>query len=126
MRADGPFWDFRKWMLALSDTLVVPVVNPVPQKTCTETGCPRVASSVRLTSLPASCQTPSAASYALTAGSSTPTKGSWMESEKPARYVRPGWFTTHIFNRLVSGLTRLGVSVWGSRELRVRGRRTAA
>jgi deazaflavin-dependent oxidoreductase (nitroreductase family) len=40
------------------------------------------------------------------------------------RYVRPGWFTTHVFNRLVAALTRAGISVWGSRELRVRGRTT--
>ena len=40
------------------------------------------------------------------------------------RYVQPGWFTKHVFNRLVRRLTRLGVSVWGSRELRVRGRRS--
>ena len=39
-----------------------------------------------------------------------------------ARYERPGWFTHHVFNRGVRGLTRLGLSVWGSRELRVRGR----
>lgn len=39
-----------------------------------------------------------------------------------ARYVRPGWFTTHVLNRLVRRLTRWGVSVAGSRELRVRGR----
>jgi len=38
------------------------------------------------------------------------------------RYVRPGWFTTHVFNRTVAGLTRMGVSVWGSRILAVRGR----
>jgi deazaflavin-dependent oxidoreductase (nitroreductase family) len=38
------------------------------------------------------------------------------------RYLEPGWFTQHVFNRLVVRLTRLGVSVWGSRELRVRGR----
>lgn len=38
------------------------------------------------------------------------------------RYVRPGWFTRHVFNRIVAALTRAGVSVWGSRELRVRGR----
>ncbi|MEO8693479.1 MAG: nitroreductase/quinone reductase family protein [Acidimicrobiales bacterium] len=38
------------------------------------------------------------------------------------RYVQPGWFTKNIFNRIVAGLTRLGISVWGSRELRVRGR----
>ena len=38
------------------------------------------------------------------------------------RYVEPGWFTRHVFNRSVALLTRMGVSVWGSRELRVRGR----
>jgi deazaflavin-dependent oxidoreductase (nitroreductase family) len=40
----------------------------------------------------------------------------------PDRYVRPGWFTTHVFNRIVAGLTRLGLSVLGSRVLEVRGR----
>src|SRR6266576_4691118 len=39
-----------------------------------------------------------------------------------ARYLEPGWFTRHVFNRLVVVLTRLGLSVRGSRELRVRGR----
>jgi deazaflavin-dependent oxidoreductase (nitroreductase family) len=38
------------------------------------------------------------------------------------RYLRPGWFTRHVFNGAVAGLTRLGISVAGSRELRVRGR----
>src|SRR5688500_15293572 len=37
------------------------------------------------------------------------------------RYIRPGWFTRHVFNPLVSGLTRLGISPRGSRKLRVRG-----
>ena len=37
---------------------------------------------------------------------------------------RPGWFTTHVFNRAVAGLTRLGLSVWGSRVLEVRGRKS--
>jgi deazaflavin-dependent oxidoreductase (nitroreductase family) len=41
-----------------------------------------------------------------------------------ARYVQPGWFTRHIFNRSVRGLTRIGISVAGSRELRVRGRKS--
>jgi deazaflavin-dependent oxidoreductase (nitroreductase family) len=35
---------------------------------------------------------------------------------------RPGWFTTHVFNRIVAGLTELGISVLGSRVLEVRGR----
>ena len=39
-------------------------------------------------------------------------------------YQRPGWFTRNIFNRIVAGATRLGVSVWGSRVLQVRGRTT--
>lgn len=37
-------------------------------------------------------------------------------------YREPGWFTRNVFNRAVAGLTRAGVSVMGSRELRVRGR----
>jgi deazaflavin-dependent oxidoreductase (nitroreductase family) len=39
-----------------------------------------------------------------------------------ARYVEPGWFTRNVFNRAVRRLTRWGVPVAGSRELRVRGR----
>lgn len=38
------------------------------------------------------------------------------------RYVKPDPFTKHVFNRIVSGLTRAGISVWGSRVLVVRGR----
>jgi deazaflavin-dependent oxidoreductase (nitroreductase family) len=40
------------------------------------------------------------------------------------RYVRPGWFTTNVFNRIVAGLTRMGISVLGSRMLAVRGRKS--
>jgi deazaflavin-dependent oxidoreductase (nitroreductase family) len=40
------------------------------------------------------------------------------------RYVAPDWFTRNVFNRLVAAFTRLGISVWGSRVLEVRGRRT--
>jgi deazaflavin-dependent oxidoreductase (nitroreductase family) len=39
-------------------------------------------------------------------------------------YQRPGWFTKHVFNPLVAGLTRLGLSVAGSRVLEVRGRKS--
>jgi deazaflavin-dependent oxidoreductase (nitroreductase family) len=39
-----------------------------------------------------------------------------------SRYLQPGWFTKHIFNGAVRGLTRIGLSVAGSRVLRVRGR----
>jgi len=35
---------------------------------------------------------------------------------------RPGWFTAHVFNPLVGALTRLGLSISGSRVLEVRGR----
>jgi deazaflavin-dependent oxidoreductase (nitroreductase family) len=41
-----------------------------------------------------------------------------------AHYRKPGWFTRVIFNGLVAGMTRLGISVWGSRVLRVKGRKT--
>ena len=41
-----------------------------------------------------------------------------------AYYRKPDWFTTHVFNRAVAVMTRMGVSVWGSRVLRVRGRKS--
>lgn len=40
------------------------------------------------------------------------------------RFQEPGWFTKYVFNRLVAALTRLGVSVAGSRVLEVRGRKS--
>jgi hypothetical protein len=39
-------------------------------------------------------------------------------------YQRPDWFTRHVFNKVMQGLTRLGVSVRGSRVLEHRGRRS--
>jgi deazaflavin-dependent oxidoreductase (nitroreductase family) len=39
-------------------------------------------------------------------------------------YRRPGWFTRHVANRIVIGLTRIGISVLGSRVLEVRGRKS--
>src|ERR1700674_2224055 len=39
-------------------------------------------------------------------------------------YQRPDWFTKNVFNRVVALFTRLGISVWGSRILRVRGRKS--
>ncbi len=49
-----------------------------------------------------------------------------METGSPATAdfarKRPGWFTTHVFNGIVAGLTRLGISLLGSRVLEVRGR----
>ncbi|QUQ68435.1 nitroreductase family deazaflavin-dependent oxidoreductase [Kutzneria sp. CA-103260] len=39
------------------------------------------------------------------------------------RYIEPKR-ATNVFNQLVAGLTRLGVSVWGSRVLAVRGRKS--
>jgi deazaflavin-dependent oxidoreductase (nitroreductase family) len=41
-----------------------------------------------------------------------------------AHYRAPDWFTRNVFNRIVAGLTRVGLSVWGSRVLEVRGRKT--
>jgi deazaflavin-dependent oxidoreductase (nitroreductase family) len=43
----------------------------------------------------------------------------------PDRHYRePGWFTKHVFNPTVAGLTRVGISVLGSRVLEVRGRKS--
>jgi deazaflavin-dependent oxidoreductase (nitroreductase family) len=36
----------------------------------------------------------------------------------------PDWFTRNVFNRVVNLLMRLGISVWGSRVLEHRGRRS--
>src|SRR5690348_17952675 len=41
----------------------------------------------------------------------------------PSRYVEPSRMD-HLFNRTVAALTKLGISVWGSRVLYVRGRST--
>jgi hypothetical protein len=46
-------------------------------------------------------------------------EGCWQNGGMAEHYQRPGWFTTNVFNRLVAGLTRLGVSVYGSRVLEV-------
>jgi deazaflavin-dependent oxidoreductase (nitroreductase family) len=49
-----------------------------------------------------------------------------MQTGSPAtaHYARkrPDWFTAHVFNPLVARLTRLGLSIAGSRVLEVRGR----
>lgn len=41
-----------------------------------------------------------------------------------AHFKEPGWFTRNVFNRLVALLTRLGLSVAGSRVLEVKGRKS--
>jgi deazaflavin-dependent oxidoreductase (nitroreductase family) len=45
-------------------------------------------------------------------------------SRVPERYIRPDWFTQNVFNPLVHWLTGLGLSVYGSRTLAVRGRKS--
>ncbi|MEU0836719.1 nitroreductase family deazaflavin-dependent oxidoreductase [Streptomyces sp. NPDC005969] len=37
---------------------------------------------------------------------------------------KPGWFTVNVFNPTVAWITRRGISVWGSRVLAVRGRKS--
>lgn len=39
------------------------------------------------------------------------------------RYIKPK-SATNTFNRVVAGLTKLGISVWGSRMLAIRGRKS--
>jgi hypothetical protein len=45
-----------------------------------------------------------------------------MANQPGERYLAPGVFTRNVFNRIVALLTAAGVSVMGSRVLRVRGR----
>jgi deazaflavin-dependent oxidoreductase (nitroreductase family) len=40
------------------------------------------------------------------------------------KYKRPGWFTRNVFNRMVHGLGRLGISLAGAQTLAVRGRKS--
>ncbi|MFD4375965.1 nitroreductase/quinone reductase family protein [Streptomyces sp. NPDC058486] len=47
-------------------------------------------------------------------------------STTPAHVIKPGWFTINVVNRSVAWLTRRGISVWGSRVLAVRGRKSGA
>ena len=39
-------------------------------------------------------------------------------------FQEPGWFTKHVFNRVVAGATKVGLSVAGSRVLEVKGRKS--
>jgi deazaflavin-dependent oxidoreductase (nitroreductase family) len=39
-------------------------------------------------------------------------------------FQEPGWFTRHVFNPLVAGLTKLGLPLAGSRVLEVKGRKS--
>lgn len=54
------------------------------------------------------------------------TESSAHTSSAADRYLAPGWFTRHVFNRSIRWLTRRGLSLAGSRELRVVGRRSGA
>lgn len=50
-----------------------------------------------------------------------------MSDHQPSdRYRSPGTIAKSVFNPLMIGLTRLGLSLRGSRELRVRGRTSGA
>ncbi|MCX4552607.1 nitroreductase family deazaflavin-dependent oxidoreductase [Streptomyces sp. NBC_01387] len=47
-----------------------------------------------------------------------------MTATAPTYVKKPGWLTVNVFNRVVGGLTRRGISVRGSRILAVRGRKS--
>ncbi len=49
-----------------------------------------------------------------------------MQADASAHFERkrPGWFTSHVFNPCVALLTRMGISLFGSRVLEVRGRKS--
>jgi deazaflavin-dependent oxidoreductase (nitroreductase family) len=44
--------------------------------------------------------------------------------DEQAHNIPVDWFTKNVFNRMVRTLTKLGISVMGSRVLRVRGRKS--
>jgi len=46
-----------------------------------------------------------------------------MTTSNEPRYVRPGR-STNVFNEAVAAMTRAGISIWGSRILAVRGRKS--
>src|SRR5262249_41287068 len=39
-------------------------------------------------------------------------------------FKQPGWFTKHVFNPIVAGLTKIGLPIAGSRVLEVQGRKS--
>jgi deazaflavin-dependent oxidoreductase (nitroreductase family) len=39
-------------------------------------------------------------------------------------FQEPGWFTRNVFNKMVGGLTAMGISLMGSRVLEVKGRKS--
>lgn len=45
-------------------------------------------------------------------------------STPAAHVMKPGWITVNMLNPTVAWLTRRGISVWGSRVLAVRGRKS--
>ncbi len=45
-------------------------------------------------------------------------------AQVPAKYIRPGRIVRQIANPILVAAMRLGISVWGSRILEVRGRRS--
>ncbi|MGW5355536.1 nitroreductase family deazaflavin-dependent oxidoreductase [Streptomyces sp. NPDC004031] len=45
-------------------------------------------------------------------------------SEQAQHVRKPGWITVNVVNRAVAFLTRRGLSVWGSRVLAVKGRKS--
>jgi F420H(2)-dependent quinone reductase len=55
-----------------------------------------------------------------------PTADDTGKTGETPHYKTPDWFTRNVFNRLVSGLTRMGISVRGSRVLEHRGRTSGA
>jgi deazaflavin-dependent oxidoreductase (nitroreductase family) len=45
-------------------------------------------------------------------------------SDQAAGFQEPGWFTKKVFNPLVAGMARIGVSIAGSQVLEVQGRKS--
>jgi hypothetical protein len=44
------------------------------------------------------------------------------DTQQPTRYLEPNGFTRRVFNPLIARMTKMGISMWGSRVLSVPGR----
>jgi deazaflavin-dependent oxidoreductase (nitroreductase family) len=57
-------------------------------------------------------------------GTMTKPQSDHNQSDQSTHYQRPDWFTRNVMNRVLRLCMRLGISVWGSRVLEHRGRRS--
>jgi deazaflavin-dependent oxidoreductase (nitroreductase family) len=95
-----------------------PAVPPVTSGPSDESASPDSSASPDPSGTPG----PGAEAAVLPVAAGTPSAAAAGPEGDRAHYRAPGWLTRHVFNNLVSGFTRAGISLLGSRVLEVRGR----